>query len=253
LVVSAAVHVELVGAAQAPVEDTEYEELEGDDTSLTPAGRKVLLTEHTEDVKNCVDNFASRCGLANDFKNALVRAAEWHDQGKRDRRFQAWLHGSELQALAALAVGKPLAKSGRDPVEWGRGDAFRYPRGMRHEFVSVRLLEAAQSKQSTSETNDLARILIGTHHGFGRAFAPVTKDRNPVQISVNHDGKTIEVCSDHRLYRLDSGWVDLFWRMVRRYGWWGLAYLESLLITADHLASAREQQQPANQVEEAVA
>lgn len=253
LVVSAPISVELVHAAPAPIEGAEHVEPEGDEASLAPGGRVVLLAEHTEGVTKCVEDFACRCLLPDELKNALVRAAEWHDQGKCDRRFQAWLHGSEPQALAALAGGKPLAKSGRDPVNWGRADVFGYPRGMRHEFVSIRLLEAAHGKQSNSELFDLARFLIGTHHGFGRAFAPVTKDRNPVQVSVNHDGKTIKICSDHRLYHLDSGWVDLFSRMVRRYGWWGLAYLESLLITADHLASAREQQETANSEKEAVA
>lgn len=253
VVVIASVPVSLPNEQAAPPEDAEHEEPEGDEASLAPAGREVLLMDHTEGVKNCAKDVACRCGLRDEFKNALVLAAQWHDQGKRDVRFQARLHGSELKALTALASGKPLAKSGRDPGEWGRADAFGYPRGMRHEFVSVRLLEAANLKNKETETFDLARLLIGTHHGFGRAFAPVTKDRNPVQVSLNHDDKAIEICSDHGLYRLNSGWVDLFWRMVRRYGWWGLAYLESLMITADHLASAQQQQELERQAEEAVA
>lgn len=256
MVVSAPVSVHLVDAAQASIEDAEHEEPEDDEASLARAGGEISLADHTKSVKDCVKDFADRCELVDDLQKALVLAAEWHDEGKRDVRFQAWLHGSELKALAALANDEPLAKSGRDPAEWSRADAFGYPRGMRHEFVSVRLLDKAYEKQCNSDLFDLARFLIGTHHGFGRPFAPVSKDRNPVQVALNHNGnpvKVCKVCSDHRLYRLDSGWVDLFWRMVRRYGWWGLAYLESLLITADHLASAREQQQPANQGKEAVA
>lgn len=253
LVISASVPVLSTSFSQVPVEDTEYEELEEDEASLNFEGQPILLDRHTEDVKKLVHQFADCCGLANELKQALELAAQWHDQGKRDRRFQARLHGSELQALAALARGQPLAKSGRDYAAWGRADAFGYPRGMRHELVSVRLLEKAYAGQCISESYDLARLLIGTHHGYGRAFAPVAKDRNPVQISMDHKGNQITVRSDHRLYCLDSGWVDLFWRMIPRYGWWGLAYLESLLITADHLASAREQQQPANQPLEAIA
>jgi hypothetical protein len=34
--------------------------------------------------------------------------------------------------------------------------------------------------------------------------------------------------------------------MVRRYGWWGLAYLEALLVTADRVVSATEQQPAQN-------
>jgi CRISPR-associated endonuclease/helicase Cas3 len=69
----------------------------------------------------------------------------------------------------------------------------------------------------------------------------VLSDPTPVEVSLEHDGKRIITSSDHRLYRIDSGWVDLFWRMVRWYGWWGIAYLEALLITADRSVSAREQ------------
>ncbi|MFC1641327.1 hypothetical protein ACFL5O_01375 [Myxococcota bacterium] len=46
----------------------------------------------------------------------LLMAGLWHDEGKRDRRFQAWLYGSELRALAALSENRLLAKSGRDPI-----------------------------------------------------------------------------------------------------------------------------------------
>ncbi len=145
-----------------------------------------------------------------------------------------------------------MAKSGRELGEWGRSDVFGYPKGERHEFVSVRLFEEAVRAEDDSQPHDLVRFLIGTHHGHGRAFVPVTKDRKPVEVALNHDGQQLIVCSDHRLYCLDSGWVDLFWRMVRRYGWWGLAYLEALLITADHLVSAQEQRQPQNESEEHV-
>jgi CRISPR-associated endonuclease/helicase Cas3 len=169
----------------------------------------------------------------------LGKAGWWHDQGKRDRRFQAWLHGSELMALAELSADRPLAKSGRDPKQWQSSAAFGYPRGSRHEFISVRVFEEAAVE--SGEKGELIRFLIGTHHGHGRLFPPVLSDPTPVEVSLGHDGKRITTTSDHRLYRLDSGWVDLFWRMVRRYGWWGIAYLEALLITADRSVSAREQ------------
>jgi CRISPR-associated endonuclease/helicase Cas3 len=240
VVLSAAIPpLSLPDEQRTAAEDVEHEDPEDDESSLSPMLQAVLLTDHTTQVKQQVGEFAESCGISDALKEALELAAMWHDQGKRDRRFQAWLHGSELQALSALMRDEPLAKSGRDPGKWGRASAFGYPRGMRHEFVSVRLLEAAQKKRADSESFDLARLLIGTHHGYGRAFAPETSDKNCNRVSMSYHGKPIQVCSDHRLYRLDSDWVDLFWRMVRRYGWWGLAYLEALMITADHIASAR--------------
>ena len=231
-VLSANLSVALADEQAAPLEELEDDEPVDDEASLASKGRSITLSKHTQAVEKMSVAFADKCGLVQ-FADLFRVAARWHDEGKRDRRFQAWLHGSEI---AALAAEEPLAKSGRDPKDWGSADAFGYPVGSRHEFVSIRLFE--QENHPSIADADLIKLLIGTHHGNGRAFATVVNDTKPVEVSRSH---TIAVCSDHGLYCLDSGWTDLFWRMVRRYGWWGLAYLEALLITADRLVSAQEQ------------
>ena len=210
---------------------------DGDEASFT--GRQVTLAEHLDNVGSVAERFASGAGLDRKLVRALGLAGRWHDEGKRDMRFQAWLHGSELKALAA---GEPIAKSGRDVAQWRPSTLFGYPRAARHEFVTVRLLEQAGLEGVDNCHFDLVKLVVGTHHGFGRPFPPVGRDTSPIGVKLMRDGREIVVSSAHQLHRLDSGWTDLFWHMVRRYGWWGLAYLEALLVTADRTVSARERQ-----------
>jgi CRISPR-associated endonuclease/helicase Cas3 len=175
-------------------------------------------------------------------------AGQWHDQGKRDWRFQAWLRGSELHALAEEA--NPIAKSGRDRSQWGASTDFGYPRGARHELVSVRLFERADRADADGVDRELAKFLVGTHHGFGRPLPPVVRDRSAVNVTLPCTDGDLVVSSDHGLHHLDGGWAELFWSMVRRFGWWGLAYLEAVFITADRTVSAweRKQADPAAEV-----
>lgn len=221
---------------ESRMHEDEYfeEEPEGDEASFT--GRPLLLTEHLADVESAVVQFARNSGLSEELIGSLRQAGRWHDEGKRDPRFQAWLHGSEVKALAAE---EPIAKSGRAPSLWKPSTGFGYPRGARHEFVSVRLFERYCTEDVEAQDSDLAKLLIGTHHGYGRPFPPVSRDPRPVGVTWTDGGREIVVSSDHQLHRIESGWVELFWQMVRHFGWWGLAYLESILVTADRTVSAR--------------
>lgn len=224
--------------------DLEIDEPDDDRTSILETALPVTLEAHTNAVRCMASAFARACALPDDLRAALGTAAFWHDQGKRDRRFQAWLHGSEFAAFAALAEGRVLAKSARQrgasAFSSGR---FGYPKGHRHEFVSARLFEEACAHDAGSPIPNagLVKFLIGTHHGRGRAFAPVSRDHHPVEVRMDHNGHLLACLSDHALHTLDSGWTDLFWTLTRRHGWWGLAYLEAILITADRLVSANEQ------------
>jgi CRISPR-associated endonuclease/helicase Cas3 len=109
--------------------------------------------------------------------------------------------------------------------------------------VSVALVQSsrAETLQGLSEDErDLAEYLVGTHHGRGRPFVPVVSESQPEPVVVTWEGHQLSASPDHKLWRIDSGWTDLFWRLVRRYGYWGLAYLEALFALGDQARSREE-------------
>ena len=48
---------------------------------------------------------------------------------------------------------------------------------------------------------------------------------------------TEERCGQIPAHRLDSGVTETFWQLTRRFGWWGLAGLETVFRLADWYAS----------------
>ena len=201
---------------------------------------RVPLDDHLEGVERWAKGIGEGAGLPDSLAADLALAARWHDTGKADPRFQVLLHGGN-----PWAAGAPLlAKSGRLPT--GRREYERarqqsgYPKGGRHEMLSVRMLEnSGLSKAANDE--DLVLHLVASHHGRCRPFAPVVGDSNPVEVEETILGRQMSARSDTGLERLDSGVPERFWRLVRRYGWWGLAWLEALMRLADHRCSAKEQ------------
>jgi len=226
-------------------------ELTTDDDDSFHAGRSVALSEHSVDVEGFARDFATAVGLPMPLVEDIALAGWLHDVGKADRRFQILLRGgSEIEFFKDET---PWAKSGMPP---GAKAAHRvaqrkskYPKGARHEVQSVAMLQKhLDILKAKAHDIDLVLHLVASHHGYCRPFAPVVSDDNPVEVALsNHTSKTFgTIClestsSKHELHRLDEPLADRFWRLVEKYGWLELCWLEAILRLADHRASEEEQ------------
>ncbi len=219
-------------------------ELVSSEDDTASATVSVPLDEHAAGVADLVGRYAHSCGLGDGLRLTLIAAARGHDAGKADPRFQAWLHNGNAQ-VARLAPGL-LAKSGGLPQSRRQRERARarsgYPRGARHELVSVRLAEGLIGEAETGQDCELFLHLIGSHHGYCRPLAPLVDDFEPVEVEMTGAEGSRRVSSATGLHELDSGVAERYWVLVRRYGWWGLAWLEALLRLADHRRSAIEQE-----------
>lgn len=197
------------------------------------------LTAHQEDVAGWIDVFTQNGLIPHEFTGALRQAGAWHDLGKLDPRFQLMLHGGDAYSAANEAV--PLAKSRIDARDHARRKQAqrlaRYPIGQRHEELSVRLAQSAPCPLPDPKLLPLVWHLIGSHHGWGRPWFPMNHDPNPVVVRAEYQSQTLQADSTPRLGHLESGWVDQFANLQYRLGFWGLAYLESILRLADYRAS----------------
>jgi CRISPR-associated endonuclease/helicase Cas3 len=162
-----------------------------------------------------------------------------HDVGKADPRFQRLLRNGNPVVPPLLAKSDAVPISGR--AYRALADRIGYPEGGRHELLSVRLTESAVALLQKAHDRNLVLHLIGSHHGRCRPFAPVIRDPRPQTVRLAVDGQFLEAESDTHLERLDSGVTERFWQLVRRYGWWGMAYLEAVIRLTDHRQSEAEQ------------
>jgi CRISPR-associated endonuclease/helicase Cas3 len=165
-----------------------------------PKSREVGLSEHQCEVAKKARALAECVGLAA-MADSFGRAALVHDQGKHREVWQRAFGGN---------MDKPIAKS-KAPV------SPRLLDGYRHELGS--LVDAG------AEGDDLALHLIASHHKAARPFfGDWQLDRDNVAKS-----EAIALEAARRYARLQ-----------RRFGPWGLAYLEAIFKRADALASDDE-------------
>jgi CRISPR-associated endonuclease/helicase Cas3 len=213
--------------------------------SRTERKQSVTLTDHTLHVGSMVERVRSRLPIVA-FADSFRLAAQLHDLGKADERFQAmlrrtdrtdaWLVTCVTSALLAKSAGLAQTRHEREAARIRAG----LPSGFRHEMLSVQLAERSGDLASDAPNRELILHLIAAHHGHARPFAPVVLDDVPPEVSVDDVTITGEERTLVLPHRLDSGIAERFWSLTRRFGWWGLAYLEGILRLADQQASAEE-------------
>jgi CRISPR-associated endonuclease/helicase Cas3 len=136
--------------------------------------------------------------LPEEYVQALAEAAKNHDAGKNTPVWQRYANNKGSE---------PLAKS-------DSYDDYRVLKGYRHELGSVLALD--------NETPELVAHLVASHHGYARPVYP-ERASDPER----------EKESREEMQKAPLR----FARLQKKLGWWGLAYLESLLKSADSLAS----------------
>jgi CRISPR-associated endonuclease/helicase Cas3 len=231
----------LAGRRKNPAEAAGVASTE-DDKSGSDAPAKTLLSAHASAVTAQVHSFLERAGLDEKIKQSAELAAELHDSGKGDRRFQEILYNGG--SAGAEVIAKSDRRSLGPVAERQLRERVGLPPRWRHEALSVRIARLNPRLAETVDVDaDLALWLIGTHHGYGRPFFPHDDPLDDCARSVNAaTGERIELLPSSGPQRPDFDWKGLDWvalfdTLRRRYGTWGLARLEAFVRLADHRAS----------------
>lgn len=172
----------------------------------------VLLSTHTNDVERLATAIADKLRFPADLRRAIVLASRFHDAGKDRNSWQ--------KSIGNINPVERLAKAGAHLRPRETGDHYR------HEFGSLFDISAQTEFHALSvDEKDLVLHLIAAHHGRARPHFPA----NEVADS-NAEFPAVQSMSADIPLR--------FARLQRRFGRWGLAYLESVLRAADYAASA---------------
>lgn len=171
------------------------------------------LQPHLNDAQAEAEKFASRLSFDADIHAAIIFAAKSHDLGKDRERWQRSIGNTDYPAQKWAKSGKRRAAVERSAY--------------RHEFGSLLDVQAQpEFVRLSADAQDLALHLIASHHGRARPHFPpeeVFDDKYPGDKAAS---LALEVPLRYA-------------RLQRRYGRWGLAYLESLVRAADYVASAK--------------
>jgi CRISPR-associated endonuclease/helicase Cas3 len=173
------------------------------------APQRELLEEHLPRVGATAQHLSEQLELPTWLMESEKRAGHEHDRGKHRPWWQ--------RAIGNFEVERPLAKSGH------AGFNHKLNGGYRHELGSLLEVEA-DAELGDALQRDLVLHLIATHHGWGR----------PHFLARAYDQRYGLIRNREAAHAT----VQRFARLQKRFGWWGLAYLEAVLKAADGLVSS---------------
>ena len=182
---------------------------------------------------NLAAEFAKGLGLSEELQSDFRLAGRLHDLGKIDPRFQLQLVGGDPVRRAGL--DEPLAKSLPHA-----GRVWQYPKNMRHEMASVALIESNPKVLEEAHDPDLVLHLIATHHGWARPIPIIPEETDPQNLQYAFEGHQMEASSDLAPTTIALEGADRFWKLSKKYGHHGLAWLEAIFRLADHRQSEKE-------------
>jgi CRISPR-associated endonuclease/helicase Cas3 len=189
----------------------ELPKLADNDGSERSAGG-VLWQVHTKDVVRNATRIVEQLPLSEELRKAIILAAHFHDLGKRRPLFQRIIGNANCDPL--------LAKSGRKKQPYRLNDRFR------HEFASLfDTQKEFESRELSEDMKELVLHLIAAHHGRGRPHFPAEEVYDPA-------------ATDEQKSVVAAQVPQRFARLQRKFGRWGLAFLESVLRASDYDASA---------------
>lgn len=201
------------------------------------------LDDHASAVATRAQSFTRGLGLPDGVASAVALAARAHDHGKGDPRFQTFFRAG-VPALLAAPIAKSVFGTADLQTERAAREAAGLPRGLRHEIASVAALADALAQDGVDALPadvdiELALHLVGCHHGLGRPVprAPRSGGSAPRQFAVSAAGIEARASGDATEGWNDGAWLRRFFAINERYGPWGTAYLEALLILADRAVS----------------
>ena len=178
-----------------------------EERSLSPTQAQ-KLEEHQEWAACKAKNLVELLELPDNIGKAVVLAARLHDEGKKAANWQ--------RAFSAGADGLYAKTTG--PFKPG------VLAGYRHEFGSLTHIERNHEfKALPNDLKDLVLHLVAAHHGRAR---PV------IETAGCADGPPSQLTARARAVALR------FARLQKRFGPWGLAWLEAILRAADAQASS---------------